>query len=133
MNSAARWVYFLGILFLLMGIYGFLRIAHVSLRGVPYPSAGVLPSNILFDRMNTYSGLGRESDCEPYPALYYQEDNKTLREATEQERVIEQKIVERCIQGFNEERAKTKQYDRNLSAFLVFVGAGLIFSRRFVE
>lgn len=132
MSSVSRFMFLLGALFLLMGAYGFIRILHVNMRSVPYPSTGVLPSNILFDR-GTYSSFGRESDCDPYPTLYFEEDNRTAREATEQERMLEQKVQERCVQGFNEDRAKTKQYDRNLSAFLVFVGAGLVFARRFAE
>lgn len=132
MSSASRWMFFLGALFLLIGAYGFVRILHIKVRSVPYPSTGVLPSNILFDR-GTFSAFGRESDCDPYPTLYYDEDNKTLRDATEAERMLEQTVQERCVQGFNEDRAKTRQYDKNLSAFLVFVGAGLIFARRFAD
>lgn len=132
MSSVPRLMYFLGILLFLMGAYGLLRIAHVSYRSVPYPSAGVMPSNLLFSGSNSLF-YGRESDCDPYPSLYYEEDNKTPRDATEDEKILEQKMRERCVQGFNEDRAKTRQYDRNLSAFLVFVGAGLIFSRRFIE
>lgn len=116
----------------MIGAYSFVRILHIKARGVPYPSAGVMPSNLLFAGAFP-SSFGRESDCNPYPTLYYEEDNKTTREPTEDEKMLEQKIQERCVQGFNEDRAKTRQYDRNLSAFLVFVGAGLVLSRRFVE
>lgn len=132
MSCVSRVMYFLGILLFLMGIYGLLRIVHVSYRKVPYPSAGVMPANLLFSGSSTLN-YGRESDCDPYPMIYYEEDNKTPRDAMESETMLEQKMQERCVQGFNEDRAKTRQYDRNLSAFLVFVGAGLIFSRRFVE
>ncbi|OGY12033.1 MAG: hypothetical protein A3A58_01285 [Candidatus Blackburnbacteria bacterium RIFCSPLOWO2_01_FULL_41_27] len=132
MSSVSRVMYFLGILLFLMGIYGLLRITHVTYRGVPYPSAGVMPSNLLFSGP-LYTSYGRESDCDPYPMTYYAEDNKTPRDATGEEKTLEQRMQERCVQGFNEERAKTRQYDKNLSAFLVFVGVGLIFSRRFVE
>lgn len=115
-----------------MGAFGFIRILHVNTRSVPYPAAGVLPSNILFDR-GSFSSFSRESDCTPYPTIYYEADNKTPREVTEEEMMQEERLAARCVIGFNEDRAKTRQYDRNLSAFLVFVGAGLVFSRRFVE
>ncbi|TSC90111.1 MAG: hypothetical protein G01um10145_215 [Microgenomates group bacterium Gr01-1014_5] len=133
MSSVSRVMYFLGILLFLMGTYGSLRIVHVSYREVPYPSAGVMPSTLLFSGSYALTYGGRESDCDPYPMIYYEEDNKTPRDATEEEKTLEQRMQERCVQGFNEERAKTRQYDKNLSAFLVFVGVGLIFSRRFVE
>lgn len=125
-------MFFLGALLLLMGSFGFIRILHIKARSVPYPSAGVLPSNIIFSGPFS-SSFGRESDCTPYPTIYYEADNTTPREATEEERLQEEKLAARCVEGFNEDRAKMKQYDKNLSAFLIFVGAGLIFSRRFID
>jgi hypothetical protein len=42
-------------------------------------------------------------------------------------------MTARCVNGFDEDRAKQRQKDKNESAFLVFVGAGLIFARRFLS
>jgi hypothetical protein len=122
-------MYFLGVFLLLMGLYGVIRMAYITYRGVPYPSSGAYPSNLLFERSGSL-GYGKESDCRPYPQLYYETDNKTLRQPTQEENWIQQQIAERCVEGFNEDRAKTFQYDRNLTAFLIFLGLGLIFSRK---
>lgn len=130
-SSAGRWMFSLGALLLLSGIYGALRIIHVSVRKVPYPSSGVLPTTILFGQSSI--SFGRETDCDPSPQIYYEQDGKTAREATEQEKAVEEQLSGRCTRGFDEDRAKTKQYDRNLSAFLIFVGAGLMVSRRFLH
>lgn len=114
----------IGILLFLSGLYGALRIYHVTRRGVPYPATGVLPSNLLFDRGPFF--YSRESDCKTYPLVYYELDGRTPREATQFEMTAGQQGEERCLQGFFEDRQKQLQYDRNLSAFLIFVGGGLI-------
>ena len=114
----------IGVLLFLSGFYGAIRIYHITQRGVPYPATGVLPSNLLFDRGPFY--YARESDCKTYPQVYFELDGKTSREATEFEKMAGVQGEERCLQGFNEDRQKQLQYDRNLSAFLIFVGGGLI-------
>lgn len=126
------WMFFLGLLLLLMGLYGELRIMHVTSKGVPYPSAGVLPSNILFDRPNV-GAFNHESDCNPYPQLYFENDLKTPRQPTMEESTQQEQLKMRCIDAFNEDRSKTLQYDRNQSAFLLFVGLGLIISRSLIN
>lgn len=131
-NRVSSWMFFIGILLFLMGLYGVIRIIHISVRGVPYPQQGVLPTTILTPAENTFFA-GRESDCRQYPQLYFEADVKTPRDLTDAEKRLNEEIMKRCIEGFDEERAKTKQYDRNQSAFLIFVGAGLIFFRRFLE
>lgn len=128
--TTSSFMYFLGVLFLLMGVYGVIRIAYVTARNVPYPSAGVYPAIALFER-NMVAGLGHETDCKPYPQLYYESDNKTIRQPTQEENWLQEQITQRCIEDFNEDRAKTFQYDRNMTAFLIFVGLGLILTRRF--
>lgn len=130
-TRVSDWMLILGTILLLMGAFGFLRIVHVSLRHVPYPSSGVLPATILTPEDNT--SFGRETDCRLYPQPYYEADGKTLRPPTEDEKALQEEITRRCINGFDEDRAKQKQYDRNQSAFLIFVGAGLLFARRFLE
>lgn len=129
-NKFSFWMFFLGALLFLMGLYGFIRVAHVSLRHVPYPINGVLPATILTPEIS--NNWAHESDCDPYPQLY-QDVNGKPREATQEEISQAQKLTDRCIQGFEEDRAKQKQRDKNESAFLVFVGAGLVFARRFLD
>ena len=135
MSKVSNWMFFLGLLLLLMGLYGFIRILHVQARSVPYPSAGVLPPTVLLPGLgaNFYS---RESECEPYPQIYYDYDStgkQTAREANQEEVKVAQQTTARCIAGFEEDRSKQRQRDRNQSAFLSFVGLGLIFGRRFLD
>lgn len=128
-STAGHWMFFLGALLLLSGVYGALRIIHVSARGVPYPSSGVLPSTILFGSSNLFPP-GSESDCDPYLQTYYDKDGLP-RPATAEEKAVEEQVPLRCKRGFDEHRSKMKQYDRNLSAFLIFVGGGLVLATRF--
>lgn len=128
-STVGHWMFFLGVLLLLAGLYGTLRIIHVSVRKVPYPSSGVLPSTILFGSANLTS-FGRESECDQFPQTYYDKDG-VPRPPTDEEKAIEELISLRCRRGFDEDRSKTKQYDRNLSAFLIFVGGGLVLATRF--
>ncbi|MDO8452370.1 MAG: hypothetical protein Q7S79_01315 [bacterium] len=114
----------IGVLLFLAGVYGMLRIYHITARGVPYPATGVLPSNVLFDRGPFY--YSRETDCKAYTLVYYELDGKTVRQASEEEKTVSGRNEARCVQGFYEDRQKQLQYDRNLSAFLIFVGGGLI-------
>lgn len=121
---------FVGFFLLLMGTYGFIRIVHVTSRGVPYPSNGVFPHLLTLPGSSIY--WGRESDCNPYPQVYYTEDGTTSRPPTEDEAAVQNEIANRCTAGFDEDRSKQKQYDKNQAAFLVFVGAGLLAARRFM-
>ncbi len=123
----ADWMLVLGLLLTLMGLYGFVRIVHISSRGVPYPLGGVLPSTILLP--STTSSFGHETDCDPYPQLYYEADNKTVRQPTEAESYISQQLKQRCVNSFDEDRSRQAQVDKNTSSFLVFVGIGLILGR----
>lgn len=135
-TTAGQWMFFLGALMLLFGAYGLLRIIHVNLRKVPYPSLGVFPPTVLLPGVYSYSGSSRESECEPYPQVYYDYDKdgkQTPREQTEEERVNQEQLMKRCIDGFNEDRSKQEQRDKNQATFLLFTGAGLIFSRRFLD
>lgn len=129
-----QFMFFTGLLLVLVGLYGFIRIAHVTLRGVPYPIRGVIPATILTPEESI--SFGRESECDPYPQVYYDFDKdggQIPRQATEQELAVQEQTTKRCISGFNEDRARQKQYDRNQSAFLIFVGAGLVFARQFLQ
>lgn len=131
-STASRWMTFLGLLLFLMGLYGVLRIAHVSMRKVPYPSSGVFPNNILLPNSPS---LSQESQCEPYPQVYYDygpDGKQTPRPATAEELNVAEQNRMRCIAGFNEDRSKQKQRDKNEAAFLIFTGVGLLAARRFM-
>ncbi|MBI2591045.1 MAG: hypothetical protein HYW33_04245 [Candidatus Blackburnbacteria bacterium] len=132
-SQASQWMAFFGALLTLIGLYGAGRMLHISTRGVPYPSRGIFPDTILLPQNSTVTL--RESECDPYPQVYYDyspDGKQTSRPATQEELDVQQQQTLRCINGFNEDRAKQKQYDKNQSAFLIFVGAGLLLSRRFL-
>lgn len=129
-NRVSSWMFFLGLLLFLMGLYGFIRILHVSIRSVPYPINGVLPATIITPEVSYNSA--HESDCNPDFRIYT-DTSGMPRQPTEAELEQSAKISGRCVQGFEEDRAKQKQHDKNQSAFLVFTGLGLIFARRFLD
>ena len=133
-TKGSQLMLFFGSLFLLIGLYGGLRIVHVQVRKVPYPSSGVFPQNLLFTQNTT--SYGRESDCDQYPQVYYDygtDGKQKPRPATEEEIGVQQQLLVRCINGFNEDRAKQAQRDRNEAAFLIFVGAGLLIARKIIK
>lgn len=132
-SSASQWIGFIGIFLFLTGLYGTARILHISSRAVPYPSRGIFPNTILLPQNST--AYLRESECDPYPQVYYDyglDGKQTPRPATQEELDVQQQQTKRCINGFEEDRAKQRQYDKNQSAFLIFVGAGLLLARRFL-
>lgn len=132
--SVSQWMGFVGFLLVLIGLYGVIRIIHVSVRGVPYPSRGMFPSTIIFPGISTYGT--RESECDAYPQVYYDygtDGKQTPRPQTQEELDVQQQQAKRCSAGFNEDRSKQKQYDKNQAAFLLFVGTGLLFARRFLS
>lgn len=134
-SRVSNWMFFLGVLFLLMSAYGIVRMLHIQVRRVPYPAAGVYPPTILFPGTSNYF-FNRESECEPYPQVYYDYDSngkQTARPANAEELLVQEQTKGRCLAGFEEDRSKQRQRDRNQSAFLGFVGFGLVFSRRFVD
>lgn len=134
-SSVTSLIFFVGVLLILVGLYGFVRIVHITLRGVPYPMHGVIPATILTPG-ESISYWGRESECDSYPQVYYESDkdgNQIPRKATKEELAMQEQSSKRCVVGFNEDRAKQNQYDKNQSAFLVFVGAGLVLARRFLQ
>lgn len=131
-SSAPQWMGVIGFLLVFMGLYGAIRMTHISVRGVPYPSRGVFPNTVLFQGDSV--SYGREGDCDPYPQVYYDygpDGKQTSRPATNEELGVQQEQSKRCVNGFNEDRSKQRQYDKNQAAFLIFVGTGLLFARRF--
>ena len=111
--SASQWVGFIGIFLLLMGLYGAGRMLHISTRGVPYPERGVFPDTILLPQNSTL--VLRESECDSYPQVYYDyspDGKQTPRPATQEELDAQQQQTLRCVNGFNEDRAKQRQYDK---------------------
>ena len=131
-SGAYAWIHFLGVLFLLMGLYGAVRFIHIKMRSVPYPIRGVYPSVLMLSGTGG-SGYSRESECEQYPQVYYDYDTngkQTPRPPTPEESAVSEEQAKRCVRGFDEDRSKQEQYDKNQTAFLLFVGVGLLFSRK---
>ncbi len=132
-SPLCSWFQFFGVLFLLIGLYGVLRILHVQVRHVPYPIRGVIPNTFITSSENTTS-YTRESECEPYPQIYYDygPDGKQVpRDASPEEIAVAQEQAKRCVRGFDEDRSKQAQYDKNEAAFFIFLGLGLLASKRF--
>lgn len=148
-SSAYSWLTFLGILFLLIGIFASFRTVFNMVAFDKYPQMGVLPVSI-FPEDSFYP---READCNypaPYQALDTQPmtiesepvsgsstttpDDKTVavssNEVEPQQKTFEQKQMEACLANIEESRKTTKVNDISKSLFFLFVGAGLLISRR---
>lgn len=134
-GNSSSWMFFFGVLMLLIGFYGVIRMVHIETRHVPYPIKGVYPTNVLLPGNGSYLST-RESECETYPQVYYDyglDGKQVAREQTPEESMVQDQLLKRCISGFDEDRAKQRQYDRNQAGFLVFVGAGFLIARRFLS
>lgn len=118
---------FVGVIFLLLGVYTAIRVAANLKMYEKYPTVGVLNLNIF----GTYTiAPQRDEDCS-YITPYYGPDG-TLRAATADEKTNELMQKENCLKGVTATREATKTNDINTAIFLLFMGAGLFALRKFV-
>lgn len=122
-----RFFSLLGLLLFLMGLYGVLKIGFNILVLNRYPMDGAIPQNILISDSSAL--YAREIDCISYPQSYYGIDGNS-REPTKEEQLIARQQEERCLKGLEEDKKRLMMADINKSAFLVFLGLGLVFSKK---
>ena len=131
------WLLFLGVVLLLIGVYGTLRTVVNFIAFEKYPIGGVFS----FGLAESTGQYQREADCVSgyyYPtALYYKEDGMTPRQPTiEEERLmVEQKQqtaiqLENCIAGVGEARDAAKVNDLSQSILFLLLGGAVWFGRR---
>lgn len=126
-GNASQLLLFFGLLFSLIGLYGALRTAYNLVAFSKYPIEGAIPSNLLITTGASY-GFQSEVDC-TIPPPYY-DFNGEPREPTEEEKMSQKQFQDSCFQRISEERERVKRSDISQSAFMLFLGLGLYYSRR---
>lgn len=122
----SSFVSFLAVLFLLLGVYVGLRTGLNILTMKKYPTVGVLSGvNPFFPPY-----VQREEDCY-YPTPYFSLDGKS-RPPTPEEKKMEEDQKKRCIDSVQAARDLAKTNDINTSVLFLFLGAGLLVSKRFI-
>ena len=119
-SKVSSWVLFIGIMLLLIGIYAAGRTAINLAFFQKYPQGGVLSINI--NGVPPY--YQKESDC-LYPSTYV-DDTKTQ----EQRMTDEKKQQEICLSNVSDERERAKINDISQSMLFLFLGAGILISKK---
>lgn len=126
--TAFAWITFIGLVFLLLGIYATIRtVVNIALFE-KYPTTGVVTFNL--------SGLPpyfpREQDCyypftpQPVPVDPSLSESPSTGDAKSQQDQ-QQKI---CLEGVKEARDMVKVNDITQSALFLFLGVGILASRK---
>ncbi len=123
-----QWITFIGFILLLVGIYGSVRTAINLLAFDKYPQGGVIHFDV-FNNPYVTMPVQREQDC-TYPGLYYKEDGRTTRPPTEEEKNQEKTNQQNCLDSVKESRNRAKIDDISQSLLFLFLGAGVLSSKR---
>ena len=122
--KAHTWIAFIGSVLLLIGIYAGVRTGMNVALFDKYPQNGVLSIN--FNGTPPYFQM--EKDCS-YPQTYTDKDGKS-RPATVEEKNNEQEQKRLCLEGVKEARNNAKVNDISQSLFFLFLGAGILVTRK---
>ena len=114
----------IGSIVLLVGLYCSIKIGVNSIIFDRYPTTGVLQ----IASFPMYSQ--REEDCD-FSTPYYSYEGKP-RSATEAEVKIETEQAERCMSSIQETRRVSFIQDIGTAAFFLFMGIGILISKRFI-
>lgn len=126
-SSAKIWIAFLGLLFLLLGIFAAARTAaNIALFKDKYPQGGVV--NLNFSGQPAY--FSRESDCNYPPTVSYSPEGKPMEASAEQKKIDEQNKAN-CLAGVKDARETARINDIATSVLFLFVGVGILTTRRF--
>lgn len=110
----------LGLILLLIGIYGGARTIVNMKFFEKYPTTGIY---------SMYGYMEREEDCE-YPMTYSTPDGKN-RPATDEEKEAEMKQKEICLSRVTSSRANARVNDVSMSLLFVLLGAGVLLSKKY--
>lgn len=154
-SSAYTWITFIAVFLTLLGIYASARTIINLVAFDKYPQGGVLS----FTLSPGYPYYSREQDCENMPGPGYEVMEKPVdvvmsepmveesSESSDSAQMVEpsqrsalypappyypdyEKQKELCLSGVREARNYAKVTDISESALLVFLGLGLMFSRK---
>ncbi len=118
------WITFIGVVLLLIGIYGAVRTGINLSFFEKYPPEGILG----IPWAQPYYPQ-REQEC-MYPHPYYEPDGKTTRPATPEEKENEAISTQICLDGAREARERAKINDLSQSVLFLFLGIGILTTRR---
>lgn len=111
-------------LLLLVGIFASVKTAINMVAFTKYPTSGVLSMSFF----GPLSYQQREEDC-TNPQIYYSTDNK-IRQPTKDEKENEMNQQKICINSVGFTREATKVNDVSLSIFFLFLGVGLLITKK---
>lgn len=123
--KAHTWIAFVGSVLLLIGIYASVRTTLNVMLFDRYPQNGVLSINF---NAGSFPYFQLEKDC-GYPQTYTTTDGKP-RPASPEEKKNEQEQKRLCLEGVKEARNNAKVNDINSSLFFLFLGAGILVTRK---
>lgn len=126
-SSSHVWISFVGVMLLLVGIYAGVKTGINILAFDKYPQNGVL-SVLNFGSSSQY--YQQEKDCYFTQTTYFLPDGKTPRAATSDEKVMEKKQQELCVQGVSFNRDNTKANDIGQAMLFLFLGVGILVSKK---
>lgn len=119
------WITFIGLMLVLLGLYGSARTAVNLVAFDKYPLGGVLSFNI-GNMPAPY--FQQEKDCN-YPQTYY-DNNGKIRSAAPEEKVNEQVQKQQCLDSVKETRNQAKINDISQSLLFLFLGIGVLATRK---
>jgi hypothetical protein len=117
-------IHLIATILLLIGIYASLRTMINMKFFDKYPTAGVLTLSFVYPPY-----YPKEEDCF-YSQPYFDEKGK-IRKATIEELSSEKIAQQRCVNDVKNTRENTKMNDINMSTFFLFLGAGILITKKF--
>ncbi|MBI2011601.1 hypothetical protein HYS91_02415 [Candidatus Daviesbacteria bacterium] len=125
-DSVSNWFLFVGTVLFLIGLFAALKTAANFTLFTQYPTgSAVVPLNI--SGIPPYYGQ-REEDCQiPYSAYYPATDQVPSEEFQKEQ---QKKDQESCLRVVKRERENAKINDISQAAFYLFLGAGLLATRK---
>jgi hypothetical protein len=116
-----KFILFVGVLSILLGLFSAFRVGiNYKLYPGKYPTTGLFNPG--------YYGQ-REEDC-TYPMGPYFDEKSMRREASAEETKMEQLNQERCLSQVKEARRNTEISDLTTEAFFLFIGIGVLASKK---
>lgn len=125
-SRMSSWMTFIGVVLLLLGVYGSVRTAINIYAFDKYPQGGVLSIN-LSGQPPYYQ---KETDCNYPPTPSYAPDGKMIPPSVEQAKIDAQNKAN-CLASVKDAREQAKINDIAQSALFLFLGLGILVSHRF--
>jgi hypothetical protein len=116
---------FLGWFILLVGIYAVIKTTynHLYLKN-NYPLTPVI-------NLNIFSYPDFEENCYQQFSYPYYDDKGKPRPPFKEEKEMQEKNLKICLERIKKQREQTKQNDVWISFMLVFLGGGILYTKRF--